>query len=79
MGNLTALLGKIQPAIAAAGCKNAKDERCVAQVAEANVRESLEQIHRNSSLIASAVAAGTVDLVGAMYDVASGKVTFLQH
>jgi carbonic anhydrase len=42
MGNLTGLLAKIQPAVEAAGCHDAKDEACVDKVAVENpARQSL--------------------------------------
>jgi carbonic anhydrase len=79
LGNLTGLLAKIQPAVAAAGCKDAKDPACVTRVADANVRVSLEEIRKKSPYLAEHVEAGSVGLVGALYDVATGKVTFLER
>ena len=78
MGNLTGLLAKIQPAIVAAGCKDAKDDGCVTRVAEANVRLGLGQIRDRSPYLRSHLDAGTVGLVGALYDVTTGRVTFLE-
>lgn len=78
MGNLTGLLAKIQPAIVAAGCKDAKDDGCVTRVAEANVRLGLGQIRDRSPYLGSHLDAGTVGLVGALYDVTTGRVTFLE-
>ncbi len=78
MGNLTGLLAKIQPAVAAAGCKDAKDDACVTKVAVANVRLALAQIREKSPYLARQIDAGTVGLVGALYDVTTGKVTFLE-
>jgi carbonic anhydrase len=79
LGNLTGLLAKIQPAVAAAGCKDAKEDRCVTEVAEANVRLALAEIRAKSPYLASYLDAGTVGLVGGIYDVATGKVTFLEN
>jgi carbonic anhydrase len=78
MGNLTGLLAKIQPAVAAAGCTDAKDERCVTAVAEANVRLALEQVREHSPYLEQRVAAGEVGLVGALYHVETGQVRFLE-
>jgi carbonic anhydrase len=78
MGNLTGLLAKIQPAVAAAGCKDAKDDGCVTKVAVANVRLALAQIREKSPYLAEQIDAGKVGLVGALYDVTTGKVTFLE-
>jgi carbonic anhydrase len=78
MGNLTGLLAKIKPAVAAAGCQDSKHDQCVTTVAEANVRLALQQIRDKSVHLREHVDAGKVGLVGAMYDVATGKVTFLE-
>jgi carbonic anhydrase len=78
LGNLTGLLAKIKPAAAAAKCTDSHDEACVTKVAEQNVRQSVQEIRARSSVIASALDAGSVRLVGGMYDVATGKVTFLE-
>jgi carbonic anhydrase len=76
-GNLTGLLAKIQPAVAAAGCKDGADDRCLTKVAEENVRLALDQIRSKSPYLAKQFDAGSVAGVGALYDVATGKVTFL--
>jgi len=78
-GNLTGLLAKIKPAVAAASCNSSKDEACVTKVAEENVRQSMKAIREKSQFIAKNVDEGKVDLVGGMYDVATGKVTFLKN
>jgi len=78
MGNLTGLLAKIHPAIEAAGCSDAKDDDCVTRVAVENVRLSLRQIREKSPYLAERIDAGSVQLIGALYDVSSGKVTFLE-
>lgn len=79
MGNLTGLLAKIQPAVGAAGCKDAKDDHCVTKVATENVRLALRQIREKSPYLAGLIDAGKIDLVGALYDVTSGQVTFLDR
>ena len=77
LGNLTGLLDKIQPAVDAARCKDAKQEACVTQVAEENVRNSLRQIRERSAYLAKYLDAGKIELVGGLYDVGTGRVTFL--
>ena len=79
LGNLTGLLDKIEPAVEAAGCSNAKDEACVTSVAEQNVRNSMKEIRAKSTYLAKQLEAGKLQLVGAMYDVSTGKVTFLPN
>jgi carbonic anhydrase len=78
LGNLTGLLAKIHPAVTAAGCHSANDDACVTKVAEMNVRHSMQEIRERSSYVKTNLDEGKVKLVGAMYDVATGKVTFLK-
>ena len=77
LGNLTGLLAKIDPAVAAAGCRSSKDDACVTKVAEMNVRQSVKEIRERSPYLRKYLDEGKVKLVGAMYDVATGRVTFL--
>ena len=79
LGNLTGLLTKIKPAVAAASCSSSKDEACVTKVAEQNVRQSMKAIREKSPLLVKDLDEGKVELVGGMYDVATGKVTFLKN
>jgi carbonic anhydrase len=79
LGNLTGLLAKIHPAVAAAGCHNSKDDACVTKVAEMNVRQAVREIRAKSRYLAKYLDDGKVGLVGALYDVATGKVTFLDN
>ncbi|HEY2388870.1 MAG TPA: carbonic anhydrase family protein [Candidatus Binatia bacterium] len=76
LGSLTGLLAKIRPAAETARCHDAKNDACVTKVAEQNVLLSMKQIHEKSPYLAKSLDDGTVRLVGAMYDVATGKVTF---
>ena len=78
LGNLTGLLDKIHPAIEQAHCTDAKSEQCVDSVAEANVRESMAEIRKRSPYLAKALDEGKIGLVGGIYDVATGKVKFLE-
>ncbi len=79
LGNLTGLLAKIHPAVEAAHCGAPQDSSCVTKVAEENVRQSLKEIQHGSPYLAKHFDERTVTLVGAMYDVASGRVTFLEN
>jgi carbonic anhydrase len=76
LGNLTQLLAKIRPAVPAAHCSDSKDAACVDKVAVENVRKSMRELRERSPDLAAAIDAGTIKVVGAMYDVATGKVTF---
>ena len=77
LGNLTGLLAQIHPAVKEAGC-TAKEAGCVDKVAEKNVINSMKEIRARSPYVAKALDEGKVGLVGAMYDLATGKVTFLE-
>ena len=78
LGNLTALLAQIEPAIVAVGPprRTSKDHAYVEKVAEANVRNSMKQIHTKSPVLEEMLKSGALGLVGAMYDIETGKTTF---
>lgn len=77
LGNLTALLGKIGPAVLAAGPRgSSKDGAYVDRVAEQNVRYALREIRERSAVVREAFDAGKAGLVGGMYDIDTGKVVF---
>ena len=82
MGNLTTLLNKIQPAIY--NEKTTKDNRTgsnavfVKNVTELNVHLTIERIRRESPIIAELESSGQIKIVGGMYDVENGYVTFYQ-
>jgi carbonic anhydrase len=77
LGNLTQLLAKIRPAVSASGSGSAKDDAYVTKVAQANVSQAMKEIREKSPTIKAQLDAGTVGLVGAIYNVSTGKVTFL--
>ncbi|MCC5916452.1 MAG: carbonic anhydrase [Cryomorphaceae bacterium] len=74
-GNITALLSKIKPAIEKTG-KTGDSPEFVEEVSENNVRLTMEEIRRRSPIIAGMEKEGKVSIVGGMYDVTTGKVTF---
>ena len=83
LGHLTGLLAKIQPAVAQARAKDPalgpKDERFIERVAELNVLHTLAQIRARSPVLRELIDSGQVGVVGGIYDLDSGKVTFLQN
>lgn len=80
MGNLTTLLNKIQPAIY--NEKKTKENRTgsniefVNNVTELNVHLTIERIRRESPIIADLEKNGQLKIVGGLYNVENGKVTF---
>jgi carbonic anhydrase len=77
MGNLTALLAKIQSAVRDSGPGTSKDKAYVTKVTEQNIRDSMHEIRERSSILRESIDSGAVAMKGAMYDVATGAVTFL--
>ena len=78
LGNLTGLLEKLEPAVAAAGPGTSKDAAYVTKVAERNVRIAMKAVRDGSPVMKELLDKGTVGLVGGMYDLDTGKVTFFR-
>ena len=76
LGNLTELVAKIQPAVAASGPGTTKDHAYVDKVGERNVRQAMKEIREKSPVLKEMLDSGAVGLVGAMYDLETGIVTF---
>jgi carbonic anhydrase len=76
LGNLTELVAKIRPAVAASGPGTTKDHAYVDKVGERNVRLEMKEIREKSPVLKEAIDSGAVGLVGAMYDLETGTVTF---
>ena len=80
LGNLTGLLAKIHPAMQAteyAGERSATDDAYLDAVARANVRLTIADIHRRSEVLADLGASGAIRIVGAMYDIETAMLEFL--
>jgi len=79
LGNLTGLLARIKPAIPKTkfeGEKSSKNLAYVDAVARTNVTLALENIRRRSPVLADLEKKGSIQITGAMYDVATGLVDF---
>jgi carbonic anhydrase len=80
LGNLTGLVAKIQPAVAATtyqGERSAENSAFVDAVARKNVELTMAAIRRWSAVIAELETAGIVKIAGAMYNLESAVVDFL--
>jgi carbonic anhydrase len=80
LGNLTGLLARIKPAIAATkfdGEKSSKNAAYVDAVARTNVVLGLDDIRRHSPVLADLEKKGSIRIVGAMYDLATGVADFV--
>jgi len=73
MGNITHLLGNIKPAV----LQISNAENNVDEVARKNVELSMRNIRSSSPDLAQMEAHGEILIRGAMYDVTSGLVTFI--
>jgi carbonic anhydrase len=81
LGNITAMLTKIRPAVDKVqyeGDRTSKNAEFVAKVCESNVLNTIEQIRANSSILKEMEDNGQIKIVGAVYDMDSGIVTFLE-
>ena len=82
MGNLTALLDKIQPAIKAETetkeNRNASNVDFVNNVTEINIRQNMSNIIERSPVLKEMVQGGEIKIVGGLHNVATGKVNFYQ-
>ncbi|MBL4669790.1 MAG: carbonic anhydrase [Flavobacteriales bacterium] len=78
LGNITSLLNKIQPAVKSINISNTKmDENKIEEVSILNVKNSIENIRKNSSILAEMERNGEIEIVGATYSVGNGTVNFL--
>tara|TARA_B110000091_G_C13706938_1_gene428796 strand:+ start:243 stop:845 length:603 start_codon:yes stop_codon:yes gene_type:complete len=75
LGNITALLSKIKPAIETVKSSTKKVE--VEAVAIENVRQSIKQIKAKSSILADLEKEAKIKIVGALYNVETGSVSFI--
>jgi carbonic anhydrase len=81
MGNLTALLTKLRPAVddtATSGTRNSGNAVFVEDVALRNVQLAMEQITQRSPILKEMVENGEIMIAGAMYDVENGQVELVQ-
>lgn len=79
LGNLTGLLNRIKPAIEVTqfdGEKSSKNEKYVDAVAKTNVKNTMDEIRKNSEIIRKLEQEGKVKIVGSMYNLNNGEVEF---
>lgn len=79
LGNASALLQKIRPAVRSIDGyaeKTSKDKDFVTSVVKANVKKTVEDILERSEVLADAQKAGQIQIVGAYYSLKDGSVTF---
>ena len=82
LGNLSQMLDKIQPAVNNISTdegeeRNSSNISFVNRVAEENVRLTIDKVRRDSYVLREMEEDGEIIIVGAMYDVGSGNVSFM--
>lgn len=80
LGNLTGLLGKIKPAVSKVPAdvleRSSKNAAFVEMVAENNVHLTVQTIRDRSPILREMEQKGEIMIVGAMYNIQTGKVTW---
>ncbi|MDG1191237.1 MAG: carbonic anhydrase family protein [Flavobacteriaceae bacterium] len=82
LGNLTALINKIEPAVAAVQepqdetLRNSSNIDFVNTVAEKNVEMTIAEIRSSSPVLEEMEQKGEINIVGGMYDISTGLVHF---
>ncbi|PCI09416.1 MAG: carbonic anhydrase [Flavobacteriaceae bacterium] len=79
LGNITPLLEKIQPAVKVIEATVSEmDDVSIEKVAALNVELSIERIRDESPILSDLEKEGAIEIVGAIYNVATGKVDFFK-
>jgi carbonic anhydrase len=82
LGNLTALINKIEPAVEAVteptdeSQRNSSNIDFVNEVAKKNVYITIDNIRESSQVLKEMEDAGEIEIVGGMYDIKTGEVIF---
>jgi carbonic anhydrase len=81
LGNLTAMLGNIRPAVlklaAGEGDHTSKNKKFVQGVADQNARDAALQLTARSEVLAALVKEQQLKIVAAMHDVSTGAIRWL--
>jgi len=83
LGNITPLLSKIKPAVEHAkthfdGEMTSKNPAFVETVCHDNVELTVQEITKKSPILKEMQDAGQIKIVGGIYDMETGKVTFME-
>lgn len=80
LGNITAMLKNIEPAVDAAsadGERNSLNPAFVEAVVQKNVELTIDRIREKSPILAELEKEGTIKIVGGVYSLSSGKVSLI--
>ncbi len=82
LGHITKMLKNIKPAIkmstVATGPRSSQNRLLVHEVSENNVRIAMEDIVKESSVLRTMVESGEIEVKGAVYDMDTGVVNFIE-
>lgn len=80
MGNLTALLSKISPAVdnetETKENRNSSNSVFVENVASINVKQTVQAIMDRSPILSEMIQRGQLGIIGGIHDISTGEVTF---
>jgi carbonic anhydrase len=80
MGNLTALLSKIQPAIydekTVTEQRNSNNSDFVEKVATINVKRTVHAVIERSPILKDLIETGAIGIIGGSHDITTGEVSF---
>ncbi len=80
LGRLTGLLDKIKPAIGqeltVADNRNGRNNDFIEKVAALNVHNTIDELRKQSSILRELEQNNTIIIIGGIYDIDSGLVTF---
>jgi carbonic anhydrase len=80
MGNLTALLSKIRPAVdeefETTANRTSANSTFVENVATINLKRTVKSIMERSTILEQMIESGAIGIIGGMHDLSSGKVTY---
>lgn len=78
-GHLTGLLGRIQPAVVATKAEVGEEDSLanLDRCSSVNVQKTMDALRKESAILAGLEAEGKIALVGGVYDVATGDVSWL--
>ena len=83
MGNLTALLSKIQPAVydekTETQNRNSSNDTFVEKVSVINVKRTVNGILERSPILKEMIQKGEIKLVGGTHEISTGEVTFYDN
>jgi len=82
MGNLTALLSKIQPAVydekTETENRHSGNKEFVEKVSTINVKRTVQAVIERSPILKDMIETGAIAIVGGIHDISTGEVSFYE-